>query len=145
MSTRPSSPLQAVETVRDARRADASRRMASAQTQLDGDRQRLRELERYRLEYEQAAMPASAVLLQQRARFLARLREAVEAQRRQVREAEAGLVQCRQQYVRARRGVELVQELQQRRADEARVLVERRLQQQADDRAGQQLSLRQAS
>lgn len=129
-------PLNAVATVRRQHENAAARDLAAAQARYAAEQQRLAELQGYLREYETAPAQASVHWLANRTRFLARLQEAVQAQRQRLQEAEAALEAGRTRHLLARQDRKVLQRLQAgyARADERDA--ERRAQNTLDDWSG---------
>jgi flagellar export protein FliJ len=126
-------PLDAVATVRRQHENAAARDLAAAQARHAAEQQRLTELQGYLREYESAPAKASVHWLANRARFLARLQEAVQAQRQRLQEAEAALEAGRTRHLLARRDRKVLQRLQAAYARADARDAERRAQSTLDD------------
>lgn len=129
-------PLDAVATVRRQHENAAARDLVAAQERHAAEEQRLHELLGYLRDYENAPAQASVHWLANRARFLGRLQEAVQAQRQRLQQAEAALEAGRTRHLLARQDREVLQRLQAGYARADGRDAERRAQNSLDDWSG---------
>ena len=129
-------PLDAVATVRRQHENAAARDLAAAQARHAAEEQRLAELQGYLREYETAPAQASVQWLANRARFLGRLQEAVQAQRQRLQQTEAALEVSSTRHLLARQDREVLQRLQAGYARANDRDAERRAQNTLDDWSG---------
>ncbi|HEX4871701.1 MAG TPA: flagellar export protein FliJ [Nevskiaceae bacterium] len=120
----------------------AGQRLGQEQRRAQDQQQRLQDLQRYRQDYQLAPLPADPRLLANRALFLGRLEQAVQAQHQFVGQAQQRAEQARQDYLLRQRESERLQWLQARARGQAQREQEHRQQLELEERHSQRMAPR---
>lgn len=133
--TMSSKRLDVLTRVSAAQTERAAQGLAQARGALGEQQARLDELQRYAGEYRQRPLPMNAALLINRERFLSRLQQAEDQQRRVIERAGQVVQESTRQWMAQRQGQQRYDQLRERAVAHERAQQERRDQNQLDELA----------